>query len=258
MGIIPEVKMVLNDYNTGTTVELNDLIRNGVDIWAFEYPVPAKTVTYNGKTATVPFDKQAFEQKIVDHYRFREIGQETVGRWLHYFRTRIREIMPYYCQLYEFEAKWQNVEDPLESYNLTESFEQEATNAGTSSATSTGNSSETAKEETSGSTGTDKTSRFSDTPQGSVDNLDSYLTTATRDNETGSSSGTTDRTGSGSSESTSTGESSDSGTVSHTLTRRGNIGVQPLGSEVRDIRQAFINIDQMVIEELRDLFLQIY
>lgn len=228
----------LNYDNTGVTVELGDIVDMGVDVWAFTYPTPAPTVTYNGKTAKVPFDKKAFEQKILDHYRFRQIGQETVGRWLHYFRTRIREIMPYYVQLYEFEAKWFNVDDPLESYNLTESFDRESSGNGEIS----GNTTETTSSETSG------TRKFSDTPQGSINNLDSYMSEATK--ETGTASGS----GSGTSKQTST----DNGTEKYTLTRRGNIGVQPLGTEVKNIRDAFINIDQMVINELKDLFLQVY
>ena len=237
---------MLNYDNTGVTVELGDIVASGVDVWAFDYPVPAQTVTYNGKTATVPFDKDAFQQKIIDHYRFRQIGQETVGRWLHYFRTRIREIMPYYIQLYEFEAKWLNIEDPLESYNLTETFDQESSGSGTV----TGN----ITSESSGSSETtqNNTKKFSDTPQGSISNLDNYLTEATVDNGDGSETNTVN--GSGTSEQT----SEDTGTVEHTLTRRGNIGDQPLGSEVTNIRDAFINIDLMVINELKDLFLQVY
>lgn len=285
---------MINWDNTGVTVELGDIVASGVDVWAFEYPVPAQTVTYNGKTAPVPFDKKAFEQKILDHYRFRQIGQETVGRWLHYFRTRIREIMPYYVQLYEFEAKWFNVDDPLESYNLVETFQQEthgsgtvtgsnsSENTGTTSSTSSG----TTSTESSGNTSTEsagttseeaeKVTKFSDTPQGSIENLDNYLTTATQENSNGSgttsgntssssteeSSGTSSEertdTSTGSTSGTSEQASEDSGTTTHTLTRRGNIGVQPLGTEVNNIREAFINIDLMVINELKDLFLQVY
>lgn len=221
---------MLNWDNTGVTVELGDIVASGVDVWAFDYPVPKAVVEYNGKTAKVPFDKQAFEQKILDHYRFRQIGQETVGRWLHYFRTRIREIMPYYVQLYEFEAKWFNVDDPLESYNLVETFSGESHGSGTVN--------------TSGSSESSGTSKFSDTPQGTVNNLDDHLTNATRTN--GNASDISE-----------TGTEND-GSSSHTLTRRGNIGVQPLGGEVRNIREAFINIDLMVINELKDLFLQVY
>ena len=154
--------------------------------------------------------------------------------------------MPYYVQLYEFEAKWFNVDDPLESYNLVETFEESSSGSGT--VTSSGSS-----ENTSESSGTsDKENRFSDTPQGSIENLDSYMTTATKDNETSTSTATV--SGSDSSESS----SENTGSTSHTLTRKGNIGVQPLGGEVKNIRDAFINIDLMVINELKDLFIQVY
>lgn len=283
--------MLSFNYNTtGVTVELGELVDSGVDIWAFTYPTPAQEVEYNGKVAKVPFSKEALEQKIVDHYRFRQIGQETVGRWLHYFRTRMREIMPYYVQLYEFEAKWWNIEDPLESYNLTETFDQATDNTGTDSGSNTtqasgsesvtgANSSEQTGSNSKNGTVTDAssnntTTKFSDTPQGSIENLESYMTTATKvegsenKNQTVTETGTTSEkvTGtttqstqdSNSASGTFSQTSRDSGTVRHTLTRRGNIGVQPLGSEVKNIREAFINIDLMVINELKDLFLQVY
>ena len=233
---------MLNYYNTGVTVELGELIESGVDIWAFDYPVPRSEIHYNGKTCKVDFDKAELERKITDHYRFRQIGQETPGRWLHYFRTRMREIMPYYVQLYEFDAKFRNIEDPLESYNLIEEFEQQSTGSG-SVETNESNEAQTGAHQ-------NAERRFSDTPQGSIDSIDSYLTEATKEsNETGESV-----SGSGSS----SHESSESGSVSHTLSRHGNIGVQPLGGEVQNIRSAFINIDQMIINELKDLFLQMY
>lgn len=221
---------MINYYNTGVTVELRELVESGVKIWDFDYPVPRSVIEYNGKTCKVDFDKATFEQKIIDHYYFRQIGQETVGRWLHYFRTRIREIMPYYVQLYEFDAKFRNIEDPLESYNLVETFQQNVKNTGTRSGTS--------------STNNNRTVKFSDTPQGSIENLDNYMTTAEQENNGGS--GTASET------------SSDNGDTSHTLTRKGNIGVQPLGGEVENIRSAFINIDQKIIDELKDLFLLVY
>lgn len=289
--------MILYD-NTGVTVELDDIIRSGVDIWDFDYPVPREKVEYNGKVALVPFSKKGLEQKIIDHYRFRQIGQETVGRWLHYFRTRMREIMPYYVQLYEFEAKWWNIDDPLESYNLTETFDQQTTDNGTTSNETSSETSGTSNRN--GSTDKDtegtrnltqekessgrvegseqKTHKFSDTPQGTIDNLDSYMSEASRDEltrteDTQGGETTTDTetttgtetttntekvTDTGTSSGTSETTSENAGTVRHTLNRRGNIGVQPLGQEVNNIRSAFINIDKMVIDEFKDLFIMVY
>lgn len=244
--------------NTGVTLELGELIASGCDIWAFDYPVPRSTIEYNGKTCKVDFDKDAFQKKITDHYRFRQIGQETPGRWLHYFRTRMREIMPYYVQLYEFDAKFRNIDDPLESYNLREEFERDRTNTGESSGTS---SQDVSREGTGTNekTGTqDNTRKFSNTPQGEISNLDSYLTEATVEDGDTTENATITEEASESTTSESSGTSTDTEAESYTLTRRGNIGVQPLGGEVRDIRNAFINIDQMVIDELNDLFLMVY
>ena len=66
--------------------------------------------------------------------------------------------------------------------------------------------------------------------------------------------------GSGESASTFTGstESENSGTVKHTLTRKGNQGVNTYAHDMIEYRQSFINVDMMVIGALRDLFLLVY
>lgn len=249
--------------NTGVTIELGELLDSGFQLWGFDYPS-----YYEGEKKT------AFEQKVVDHYRFRQIGQETPARFRHYFQTRLREVMPYYIQMYKLQEKVDEIEDPLESYNLTETYTQDKTGAGSIQGRTTdsteSNTTNTGESETTGQTGKDttrnNTRKFSNTPQGSIQNLDDHLTEATI--ETGGDSedltaheqvsnestqhGTV--TGSGTSETT----TQDTENTQYTLTRKGNIGVQPLGSEIRDIRNSFINIDLMVIESLADLFLMVY
>lgn len=214
---------LFNYYNTKVTVELDEIVKSGVDIWAFEYPS-----YYEGD------EKRAFEQKVLDHFRFRQIGQETVGRWLHMFRTRMREIMPYYIQRYQSVDLFKSIKDPLQSYELTEEYTKNATSTGILES-STNNKSEGKN-----------THKHSDTPQGSIDNLESYMSDASKDDnesssETGSSSFSTDR-----------------GNETYTLRRYGNIGVQPLGDELTKLRESFLNIDMEVINELNDLFLKVY
>lgn len=249
---------MLNYYNTGVTVELREIVEAGVKVWDFDYPVPRSEIEYNGKRCKVDFDKAAFEQKVLDHYWFRQIGQETVGRFLHYFRSRIREIMPYYVQVYEFDAKFRNIDDPLESYNLTETFQQETQGSGHVTGETSGTSSGTTSGTSNHTENKNSINKFSDTPQGVVSNLDTHLTNATQIDELNSNDVTNNGETSATSSGTSSQESTDSGTTSHTLTRKGNIGVQPLGGEVLNIRSAFINIDQQIIDELKDLFLQVY
>lgn len=216
---------------TKVTVELREIVDAGVNVWDFDYPS-----YYKGE------EKRAFEQKVLDHYAFRQIGQETVGRWLHMFRTRVREIMPFYLDLYKSVELMKAVEDPFQAYDLTETYTE--TREGTGKVNT---DTDTEDNET---TTANNTKRFSNTPQGSVDNLDDYLTEATVDNGDGSR----DATGKSSTETNS--ENSD--TVNYTLTRKGNIGVQPLGQEILAYRAALVDVDMKVIQELNDLFLGVY
>lgn len=233
------IPSALNWYNTGVTVTLGELIESGVDIWkGCDHQMPNCTLSSTNMAV--------LRRKIENHYYFRQIGQETPARFLHYLHARMCEIMPYYCQLYEFEETFHSVEDKLESYHLTETLDKKTTGTGTVSGSSEGTSTGT------DTTNANNTKKFSNTPQGSIANLDSYMTEATVDN--GTATDTSTSTASGSSEQA----SEESGTETYTLVRRGNIGVQPLGQEVKDIRSAFINIDMMIIKELEDLFLKVY
>lgn len=207
-------------YDTNQlTVELREIVDSGVDIWDFDYPS-----YYEGS------ERMAFEQKVIDHYATRQIGQETVGRWLHLFRTRIREIMPYYIQLYKSQALMDSIKDPFGNVDITETFEQESTGQSSS--------------ETSGSQNSDSLTKFHDTPQGTVSNLDNHLTSATKN------------TGNSSDSSESSSESS--GTVKHTFTKKGNQGVNTYAHDMKEYRETFLNIDLQIINELKDLFLQVY
>lgn len=228
------------------TLELRDIVDNGensVDIWEFDYPS-----FYEGQA------KKDFEKKVIDHFYFRQLGHETVGRWLHYFRAKVREIMPYYIELYESVQLLKNQGDPLESYNLTETYQRTATSSGESS--STGTSSSKLSSESNDSNTESRERRFSNTPKGRIENLDQYMSEASKEANTNANEGSA----SSETESESSGSSSSSGSNNeeYTLTRRGNIGVQPLGQEIMAYRQALINVDMKIIDELDELFLQVY
>lgn len=197
------------------TLELREVIAGGVDLWDFDYPSYYKDA-----------QKKEFEKKVIDHYFFRQIGQETVGRFLHMFRAKVREIMPYYIDMYKTVEIMHGIEDPFGNVDVTETFEQESTGSSSGNASNQGNSEH----------------RFSNTPQGSIDNLESYLTEAARDN----------------SEATSESSATSEGTVRHTLHRKGNQGVNTYAHDMIEFRTSIINVDMMVINELNELFLGIY
>ncbi len=220
---------------TKVTLELRDLVENGVNLWDFEYPS-----YYKGE------EKRAFEQKVIDHYYFRQIGQETVGRFLHYFRTKVREIMPYYLQMYKSVEIMDAIENPFDNVDITETFKQETTGSKTGSATSTNTT--TANAESS----ENLTHKFSNTPQGEISNLDHFLTEASQDASNNTSEATS--TGSGST----TTESETTGSVNHTYTKKGNQGVNTYAHDIIEFRKSIINVDMMIIEDLGELFLKVY
>ena len=228
-----------NYYNTGVTVELRELVNSGVNVWDFEYPS-----YYQGK------EKTSFEQKVLDHYWFRQIGQETPARWLHYFRNRVREIMPYYLQLYKSQETMEALDDPFGNVDIVETYEE--TTTGQSSTTDTGTANNS-KNVTATHTG-QNTKKISNTPQGSIANIDSYMTEATTEGD--SDTDTNKETANASTSAKSTGTAS--GTVTHTLTKKGNQGVNTYAHDMKELRETFLNIDLMIINELNDLFLGVY
>lgn len=264
---------MLNYYNSKVTIELRDVLKmtdeNGSPFVLFDFDYPC---FYEGDA------KKAFEQKIIDHYLFHQIGVETVARFKHNFKTRIREIMPYYNQLYESVKIMDELDDPFGNLDVVETFEQtsndtstgesSATSTATRTATNTTTATRTATKTDEKTASEDLTHKFSNTPQGEIINLEKYLTEASIDNKEQTEDITTSETDNSSDESSekdnSSGDTSASssstntGTIKHTLTRKGNQGVNTYAHDMNELRQSFINVDMMVIGALRDLFLLIY
>lgn len=67
--------------------------------------------------------------KIIDHFFFREIGFETCAQFAWYMRRTMNEIMPYYNEMYIAQAK---MDDPLTdiSRNWKESWNQDIADTG--------------------------------------------------------------------------------------------------------------------------------
>lgn len=220
---------------TKVTIELRDIVDNGTDIWNFDYPS-----YYEGE------DKTKFEQKVIDHYYLRQIGQETVGRFLHCFRTRIREIMPRYLEMYKTVELMNNLDNPFDNVDIVETFEEESTGTSTSSSTAYNV----------GISSTETTENlkhiFSDTPQNTIINIENHMTEATKDDRIGVNTGKTESDTGADSE----GESK--GTTKHTLTKKGNQGVNTYAHDIIEFRQSIIDVDIMIINDLNDLFLGVY
>jgi hypothetical protein len=110
------------------TVELREIVKSGAKIFNFDYDFYDET------------KKADFEQKFVDHFYFREIGVETVGRFQHYLKCKCHEVLPFYNEMLKVCAMDY---DLINNYNLTETFSKtnSSTKTSTENANQTGTSS---------------------------------------------------------------------------------------------------------------------
>lgn len=71
------------------TIELGEMLRLGYNVSLEHYPLFCEEY------------RATLNQKIIDHYYFREIGVETPDKFNFYLTRKLNEIMPYYNQMYK-------------------------------------------------------------------------------------------------------------------------------------------------------------
>lgn len=184
--------------------------------------------------------RRLLNDKIIDHFYFREIGFETVAQFAWYLRRTMNEIMPYYNEMYVTQMQ---ITDPLTDYDRSykESWDRHYKDSGTIEDASTNEHASHSR------------NVFQDTPMSllsnagspSVENLD-YATNVTYD----------DANGTGKADNTRTLDTDkyDYGWKVHDDLGR-NHSQAYLMKEYRDV---FINIDMEVIEELENLFMGLW
>lgn len=190
-------KLIPND-SENITMELRKVVED-CDIFDRCDPFPIWDENHRGE----------LEKKIIEHYYFRRIGFETVGRFKFKLNTRLREIMPRMNKIYQTTLFKYN---PIENYNM----EEEGTDNRKSASESLG--------------------KYSETPQGPLEDLieGKYLTNATH------------------------GTDKIEGEDKHKFSRHGNIGVTTTQQMIEQERNIIIDLDMMIIEELKDLFLGVH
>lgn len=203
--------------------------------------------------------------KILKHFYLREIASETAGIWKMWLTERMNMIMPYYNQLYisttlEFNPMYDV--DLNTTHNLKDEGNNSSSIHGEDSNTRTDNLSSLRTDALKHTDENNQWNKYSDTPQGALTGVESgeYLTDARNITDNGSSSDTgtqkIDNTGtqvnSGTTDSTSNGNySSLKEYVEHVQGKRSGVTYSKMLMEYRD---TMLNIDQMIIGELSDLF----
>lgn len=299
-------------------LSVNQIIKAALpSVFDFEFPIFDETY------------RPLLETKILKHFYTREIGLETVGLWKLKLDTKLNEIMPFYNQLYkseliEFNPMYdvdltrdhklnktektiqKGTEDitALKNGNISDNTNvDETTTQDTHNESTTNNTSETNINNTTGSTSEETASatktqydKYSDTPQGSLTNVqnDTYLTNARMISDNDGRTGKTTVNGTDESNGTTTSETTGNETGSNTTevssnTRKdiettdsenrnatqtankdvnsiddylehvkGKNGGVSYSTMLKEFRDTFLNIDMQIINELNELFLNLW
>ncbi len=184
-------------------------------------------------------------QKILKHYYTREIGFETVGLWKLKLDTAMNEIMPYYNKMYQSANLDYNPLYDTDYRRMHEGSDESQTDVG-----ATGDDTSRRANTSSGTA----FNAYSDTPQGSLVNVrnETYLTNATKDTRDSTSVDT--YTGHTENDSTTKYNSTDE-YVDHIV---GKMPGRSYATLIKEYREALINVDMMIIDELKDLFMKLW
>lgn len=172
--------------------------------------------------------RNTLNQKILNHYYENEIGFETANLFKFYLNNKLNEIMPYYNNLYNAQEKaLTNILGNIDLHE--ESFRLNNNEVNTNS-----NSNSNSK------------NLFQDTPQGRINfaNLEeqewatNYTNNVNDINDNSNSSG--------------------ENTENYNRHVYGNDGKRYNIEILKDIRNNLFNIDMMVINDLQELFMQIF
>lgn len=199
------------------------------------YTVTIKTLlenNFNFGLDTYPIYNETYRdtlnQKILNHYYENEIGFETAELFKFYLNMRMNEIMPYYNELYKAQEK--ALENLFDNVNL-----KEKANRKNQSTTNT-NSNSNGKNQ----------SLFQDTPQGKI-NMSVLENEQYATNFTINQNDLNDSTNS-------TGNNNED----YTREISGNNGNKYRIDLLKDIKNNLNNIDLLIINDLNELFMQIF
>ena len=220
------------------TAVIHNLREQGFDFGLKDYPIFDESY------------REILNNKLLDHFDFYEIGQETPALFKLFLNRTMNEIMPYYNELYKSRLEYS--ENLLKNVDFSEVFEGNAN----SEVAGTGNSNSTSlsKNKTTGES--ESKNIFNSTPQGQIllnsiaeQNYATNLTQIGDNSTSNSENNITDSTDS---------TTSQKGKQSNAYNKKisGNNGNYLISDIILGFRKAIVNIDYMIFEDerIKDLF----
>ena len=240
------------------TEVLDNLLRNeqtaeAIALAMSKYPLyetdPERVEEY-GTAYKIP-TRAELNNKILSYYRFREIGFETVGRFLFELETALNEIMPYYNQLFYSADQDFN---PIYNVDYIRNTQRNRSD------TNIGSQSTTTSASDSGSVTDESKNVTSDTPQNQLSITNKQIDQVDYASE--ASWGKNSNTSTSNSSSSMNGSNSTIGNEKEGIveTTKGNFGVTSAQDLIVKYRETLLNIEQLIIHDKRiaELFMLIY
>lgn len=212
------------------TLELREIVESdNVKLFDFEYDFFDENL------------KPSFEKLFIDYFYFREIGQETIGRFKKELQTKLNLINHYYKEYYKT-TKQVEIEEFMVTKDATDTFtrilEGESVASGQVVSDSNSNNS------------TNSTNKFYDTPRNKIDFNGASITNGGVD-ESSNNFNSNETNKSNSTQNNRTVET----TILHS---KGDLGVTSSGFLIQGWRDVITNIYQMIFDECEELFFQLF
>lgn len=229
----------------------NPQTKSKIDEAMSSYPLYQSNNQHNYGIPNIVPTREELNKKILNYYMYREIGFETVGRFLQELEISLNEIMPYYNQLF-FSAD--------QDFNIIYNVDYQRTiNRDLAGNTST-ESSVTDSTETSTETTSNSKHVSSDTPQNQLSITNKQIDSVDYANQVDWNKDDATSSGSSSGESNSSGTGTNREIESTLETTKGNFGVVSAQDLIKKYREIIINIEQQIINDPRivELFMLVY
>lgn len=218
------------------------------------------------KTIDLIPNRSELNERILNHYKYREIGSETVGRFLDELKTTMHEIMPRYNELFKTIEIMHDLPSPFDNVDVVETFEQERISKDTSSEQFQNTGNESSNTSSEGSDNKHSKNIYADAPGSQINyptkNISDveYATNASWDHDLNESKNKIDHTGNTSNSGTASNERSGNDRTTHTYTKKGNQGVNTYAHDMIEFRESIINVVDQIIhdERLNRLFMVVY
>ncbi len=237
----------------------NERTKNLIDQAMSTYPIYVSTSEHEYGIPNIIPTREELNKKILNYYKYREIGFETVGRFLDELETSLNEIMPYYNQLMFSADQDYNI---IYNVDYVRNISRDKDNT----ANTTSNTTSTANDETTTTSNIESYNKHvqSDTPQGELSITNKQIDSVNYANQVDWNHDSSDSTGTSTGESTATannrtnaiGEEKEE-TVE---TTKGNYGVVSAQDLIKKYRDIIVNIEQQIINDPRitELFMLVY